>query len=449
METKFLEILHKCCNSMDHFDRLGSRARDLVVQWQSRCGVVMQGIEEGFENQKVLEKAYELMGSILIYHVDAWAEGKLFCHPSLPSKPREEIWAPIDEGDGDGDIYNPDVAAPLPRAPLRPRHVTYTKARGGQKRGSIQVEDKDGKRPRRECTGLRGGGVGGLAEVPPWFLEWRQDVDNEKLLNRLITTAKKELGLTFVDAPVLHLKQTFEKKIQSLELKNAGSQRSDVEDIRGGGFITDGVITQYFEGLTPILHNQVNLVPPASSLAFAHDPYAMDVALLASSEINILPVNNSTSDEPDMGSHWSVMVLYRPINGAPRLVHHDSTEGRINNEAAERLARSIRRVLPPFQESVVEHASTPLQDNNADCAVFVMAIANSIGRWRLSKGHQGQQLQQDWVNTLARDIDQNVVAQMRNLLPEFLEGQMTVEELNSVCFFSGDGVDGQGKNGLP
>lgn len=179
METKFLEILNKCCNSMDNFDRLGPRARDLVVQWQSRCEVVMQGIEEGFEDQEDLEKAYELMGSILIYHVDAWAEGELFCHPPLPPKPREEIWAPIDEGDGDGDIHNPDVAAPLPRAPLRSRHVTYTKARGGRKRGSIQVEDKDAKRPRRECTGLRGGGVGGSAEVPPWFLEWCQDVDDE------------------------------------------------------------------------------------------------------------------------------------------------------------------------------------------------------------------------------------------------------------------------------
>lgn len=254
-----------------------------------------------------------------------------------------------------------------------------------------------------------------------------------------------------MDAPVLHLKQTVEKKMQSLELKNAGSQLSgsDVKDVSDGGFISDGIIRQYFESLTPTLHNQVNLVSPAISLAFAHDPYAMDAALLASSQINILPVNDSTSDEADMGSHWSVMVLYRPINGAPRLVHHDSTEGHINNAAAERLASSIRSVLPPFQASVVEHASTPLQDNGADCAVFVMAIANSIARWRLSSDHQGQQPQQDWVNTLMGDVDQDVVTQMRKLLPGFLEGQMTVEELNSKCFFSGDGVDEQEKNGPP
>ncbi|XBI20740.1 hypothetical protein VPH35_061970 [Triticum aestivum] len=136
---------------------------------------------------------------------------------------------------------------------------------------------------------------------------------------------------------------------------------------------------QYFESLTPTLHNQVNLVSPAISLAFLHDPYVMDAALLASSQINILPVNNSTSDEADMGSHWLVMVLYRPINSAPRLVHHDSSEGRINNAVVERLASSIRCVLPPFQASVIEHASTPLQDNGADCAVFVMAIANYVG----------------------------------------------------------------------
>ncbi|KAI5006998.1 hypothetical protein ZWY2020_046946 [Hordeum vulgare] len=121
----------------------------------------------------------------------------------------------------------------------------------------------------------------------------------------------------------------------------------------------------------------------------------------------------------------------------------------MNNTAAERLASSIRNLLPPFQESVVEHANTPLQDNGADCAVFVMAIANSIARWWLSSDHQGQQPQQDWVNTLMGDVNQNVVTQMRNLLPQFLEGQMTVQELNSMCFFGGDGVDEKEKNGLP
>lgn len=176
---------------------------------------------------------------------------------------------------------------------------------------------------------------------------------------------------------------------------------SDIATLAPGGWLTDAVITWWWEVSS---HALLPPGPRRDAVAFVHPPAAFCTRFLSGEdllevlapldlprrELAFLPI--SDADEPERpagGSHWSLLVWSRADNA----FHHYDTAagdgggggGRNRAAAAEvaanlapllgvatRDARGAPRALPLAQEWC------PAQANGSDCGVHVCAIANAV-----------------------------------------------------------------------
>ncbi|KQJ89398.2 hypothetical protein BRADI_4g25494v3 [Brachypodium distachyon] len=172
-----------------------------------------------------------------------------------------------------------------------------------------------------------------------------------------------------------------------------GLQMSDVEDLRGHNFVSDSVITYYFEQLSSA--DKVILQPPSISelLVNTTDPSEFLEHLCLDNRVMLFPVNNNPEiHRADAGTHWSLLVYENldPNRGA-RFVHHDSTMGQVNSSAADRLVGVLRSIVPNAATAPLMRGYTPVQENGYDCAIYVMAVAAAICRWSRRDSAEG-----DW-----------------------------------------------------
>lgn len=421
METKFREILERCDRAIvgSEQTRLGDGMKNLVVNWSTMCSSVLEGILKSHHTLEDIAKLRWLLQQILIYQVDATSIG-LFAHPPLPPEPRMEVWQPIDDeyidgGKADSAVPNFDAPPPL----QVPRHI----ANRGVKRGISQIKQPAEKMIRK---GLRGGGAGGSPDVPHWFASWKQENDNKDQCDMLVAGAR-EIGLTVAEVGPLLLmnKNTEDNSEQGGEGMNNPPQ-SDLADLRSNSFLSDTVITNFFNQLSSRFdNNEVLLVHPASAIAYAQHRTAINPEYLRDRRIVVLPVNNAAEFwRPDRGSHWSVLVIDATAEGSPRFIHHDSL-GELNLSAARHLASRMHTIFPTAQE--VENARTPRQQTGYDCAVYVMAIARSITRW-----WRRRKSDEDWMDRMWNEVTEENILRIRQQLAEDLEKEQLEKETKNV-----------------
>jgi sentrin-specific protease 8 len=420
METKFREIMERCDRAIvgSEQTRLGAGMKNLVINWSALCKIVLNGIMESHHMLEELDKLRCLLEQILIYQVDATSSG-LFVHEPLPPEPRREVWQPIDDeyidgGKADSAVPNFDAPPPLPA----PRHI----AKRGVKRGISQMNQTEEKMVRK---GLRGGGAGGLPDVPHWFASWNQEKEDKDQCDMLVAGAR-DIGLTITEVgPLLLSKNTEKKGGQGGEEMNK-TPNSDVVDLRNNSFLSDTVISEFFSRLSSRFDNEeVLLVDAASAVAYAQDPTSIRPEHLRDRRIVVLPVNNAAEfGRPDLGSHWSVLVIDATSEGSTRFIHHDSLGG-LNLAAAQHLAARMRTVFPDAQE--VENVQTPRQQTGYDCAVYVMAIARSITRWWRRRAFEG-----DWMDRMWNEVTAESVHTLRQEFAELLEREQLEKETKKV-----------------
>ncbi|KAJ4460797.1 putative Peptidase C48; SUMO/Sentrin/Ubl1 [Paratrimastix pyriformis] len=160
----------------------------------------------------------------------------------------------------------------------------------------------------------------------------------------------------------------------------------DVVSVRPGKWLTDSVITFWFEWLKANgnagkpLPPRVSLVSPATLFFVLHFEDQTEIAAslaplhLTTSSLIMLPVNNSTSlMTPGAGSHWSLLFFER--EGSAGSFWHLDSSGQANVDVAQRLAAKIAPFLGLSACPAVHPMACAQQRNGFDCGVFVCAWA--------------------------------------------------------------------------
>ncbi|KAJ3299934.1 SUMO1 sentrin specific peptidase 8 [Borealophlyctis nickersoniae] len=88
-----------------------------------------------------------------------------------------------------------------------------------------------------------------------------------------------------------------------------------------------------------------------------------------------IPVNDEQRNVAGGGSHWSLMVYFRPTN---TFYYYDSL-GTLNRDSAKQTMRSLTPLIAgEATSSFFADVDTPPQTNPFDCGVYVMAITELI-----------------------------------------------------------------------
>lgn len=181
--------------------------------------------------------------------------------------------------------------------------------------------------------------------------------------------------------------------------------RSDLVDLSSPSFLSDRVLHFYFTHLSLSLPHSVLLLPPSLSFLLSVSPIPLPELDLPSKTLILFPVNdNPEASLPNGGSHWSLLVYFRP---AGEFVHHDSSGG-MNSPHAKALYRNVRHLVGGGgAEATYVEGFTPQQRNGYDCGVYVMAIAKVICEW---KGDSGEE---KWFGALREEVDEESVRRLR------------------------------------
>ncbi|XP_011167463.1 sentrin-specific protease 8 [Solenopsis invicta] len=178
---------------------------------------------------------------------------------------------------------------------------------------------------------------------------------------------------------------------------------SDVTLLERNDWLNDIIIGFYFEYL-----NQQCKKDSQNRLLFIGPEVAQLLKMQDSSQYNIFlepieatsydfiffPLNDCDSSEAG-GSHWSLLV-YSHIE--KMCYHFDSSSG-INSFSAKKLARKVTKYFLEKQEKRYIEMNCPQQDNNYDCGLYVLCLADVISRHAIS-------------SSKISDCDCNIVTEM-------------------------------------
>ncbi|KAG5335833.1 SENP8 protease, partial [Acromyrmex heyeri] len=159
---------------------------------------------------------------------------------------------------------------------------------------------------------------------------------------------------------------------------------SDVALLERNDWLNDIIIGFYFEYL-----NQQYRKDNKSQLLFIGPEVAQLLKMQDSSQYNIFldpieatnydfiffPLNDCDSNEAG-GSHWSLLVYSRMEK---MCYHFDSSSG-INGFSAKKLARKVTKYFLEKQERKYIEMDCPQQNNNYDCGLYVLCLADIISR---------------------------------------------------------------------
>ncbi|KAI8930388.1 hypothetical protein BC831DRAFT_440348, partial [Entophlyctis helioformis] len=159
----------------------------------------------------------------------------------------------------------------------------------------------------------------------------------------------------------------------------------DMETIQPGEWVGDAIIEFYYEYLAeavfpnnkrsilflqPAVAHLIGNVQDASFLAGALPPDIKDKPLI------FAPINDSAGDGGG-GSHWSLLVFFRPTNS---FYYYDSM-GAANLSHAHRTMKALFAIVSGSESSslpILTRIDTPMQVNGYDCGVYVMAITHLL-----------------------------------------------------------------------
>lgn len=207
-------------------------------------------------------------------------------------------------------------------------------------------------------------------------------------------------------------------------------RRSDLDILSGPHFLNDRIIEFYLSFLSSCYpSDDIYLVPP--SIAFwlqncsDEDTFKafVEPLNLPSKNLVIFPVNdNDDVTIAEAGSHWSLLVFYRPANV---FVPHDSFRG-LNRACSKKLYKSVAKFMGNLDANVqyLEDQSSPQQSNGYDCGLFLLAIARVICSWYTSSNRvDGEQL---WFSDVKEQVTPATISTMRNEILSLIKGLMSV-----------------------
>jgi sentrin-specific protease 8 len=84
------------------------------------------------------------------------------------------------------------------------------------------------------------------------------------------------------------------------------------------------------------------------------------------------------------------------------------------------LVDTAGELVPVVQEA------TPMQPNDYDCGVYVMAVARAIGSWWRDKGSRGSS--GHWFQALTTEVDASSVRMLRVELEELIRSFLSKEK---------------------
>ncbi|KAJ2745658.1 SUMO1 sentrin specific peptidase 8 [Coemansia sp. BCRC 34301] len=167
-----------------------------------------------------------------------------------------------------------------------------------------------------------------------------------------------------------------------LDFENAEVRTSDFESLKPEGWLTGEIINFYWTYLErrefrsePALlflgtYTAYRISNAESSSVTDSISTQLSGELGGDRQLILIPLNHR--------SHWSLLVYCRPT----RTFYHYDSINRHNRSFAERAAGRFLRVLEPRLKEgfYFKSVQTPQQNNDFDCGVYVLTIAEELAR---------------------------------------------------------------------
>jgi sentrin-specific protease 8 len=161
-------------------------------------------------------------------------------------------------------------------------------------------------------------------------------------------------------------------------LNDAMIHQGELELLDGEGWINDAIIHYHSEILLadPKMKKGVCclLSPSIVLLLSAYCDASLGPPDLLTAEAVFIPVNDSVDLESPGGSHWSLIIFYKPTQ---IFYYYDSLESKRQETRAREIAASFSKIMGLKDVTVVK-IQTPHQINSHDCGVYVMKISSIL-----------------------------------------------------------------------
>lgn len=161
---------------------------------------------------------------------------------------------------------------------------------------------------------------------------------------------------------------------------NAESKISLSLSLMEGEWVTDDTIQTYYSFMETVIAKdlKVHLMNPVISQATKCLRDTRD--LLSPLKLNeekyiFVPINDSNGvSNTTSGTHWSLLVFSKATG---KYYYFDSC-GSYNYSAAEKTAKALNKVLGNDEKIVIETCTTPQQNNNKDCGIYLILITETL-----------------------------------------------------------------------
>ncbi|KAH9606374.1 hypothetical protein KSS87_017279 [Heliosperma pusillum] len=194
-------------------------------------------------------------------------------------------------------------------------------------------------------------------------------------------------------------------------------RRSDLDILSGPQYLNDRIIEFYFSYLSSTYPTEdIQLVPPSIAFWLQNCPDKetlktfIEPLNFPAKNLIFFPVNNNEDvTQAEAGSHWSLLVFYRPANV---FVHHDSFRAS-NSTYSRMLYANVAGFFSGSNSDVqyIEHKSSPQQNNGYDCGLFVVSIARVVCNWYASSNRVDEE--HLWFSSVEQQVTQSTVSEFR------------------------------------
>ncbi|KAJ2309835.1 hypothetical protein IWW52_005582 [Coemansia sp. RSA 2704] len=176
-----------------------------------------------------------------------------------------------------------------------------------------------------------------------------------------------------------------------LDFENAEVRNSDYESLKPEGWLTGEIINFYWT----FLERREFRTEPSLLFLGTYTAYRISNAESASVTDNISMQLSGELDQRQLiliplnhRSHWSLLVYCR----LTRTFYHYDSISKYNRNFAERAAGRFLRVLEPRLKDgfYFKSMQTPQQNNDYDCGIYVLAIAEELARRFINNKHKSR-----------------------------------------------------------
>ncbi|KAJ1828323.1 hypothetical protein LPJ70_007271, partial [Coemansia sp. RSA 2708] len=176
-----------------------------------------------------------------------------------------------------------------------------------------------------------------------------------------------------------------------LDFENAEVRNSDYESLKPEGWLTGEIINFYWT----FLERREFRTEPSLLFLGTYTAYRISNAESASVTDNISMQLSGELDQRQLiliplnhRSHWSLLVYCRLM----RTFYHYDSISKYNRNFAERAAGRFLRVLEPRLKDgfYFKSMQTPQQNNDYDCGIYVLAIAEELARRFINNKHKSR-----------------------------------------------------------